>query len=480
MSVNAFSVEILLLGTALAVILVDLFLKEGARKDVLYVLAFLGTALSGVQCYAGCPCSRGRAFASFLVTDDFALWGKGVVVLGTFLALAMAVRHLKKDGERYAAEFIGLLLLASSGASSLSSAREAVTLYISLETLTITSYLLASFGKKTADSQEAGMKYLLLGAFSSALLLFGFSYLYGLTGTTVFSGMASAFKASAPGPMGVFALILVVAGLGFKIALVPFHMWAPDVYEGAPTPVTAYLSVVSKAAGFLAFLRVFLGALAVPGMEESWKGLFAVLAVSSMVLGNLGALPQTNIKRLMAYSSIAQAGYLILGVLTGDLLGVTALLYYLFLYVFTNFGVFLTILIVSHATGSDKIDDYAGLSRRQPLLAAALLVCLLSLAGVPPLAGFTGKWYLFSAAIQKGHVNLVFFGIVFSVVSLYYYLQVVRRAYILEPKVDTPIEVPAAETALVFLCIAMTVVLGAFPGAFMSLAERAATAFFAP
>jgi len=473
----AFSVELILLGTSLLVLGWDLFLKEGSKKDILYILAFLGTGAATLLVYDRCPWSTGTAFAGFLVTDSLALFGKGIILIATLYTLAMLVRYLKKAGERYAAEFIGILLIASAGATALASSREIITLYISLETLTISSYLLASFAKKDAASNEAGMKYLLLGAFSTALLLFGFSYLYGLTGTTMIEEMASRLRLMPPGPLGVFAVILVVAGLAFKIALVPFHMWAPDVYEGAPTPVTAYLSVASKTAGFMAFIQLFVLGLTVPGLEEVWMGLFGVLAVLTMAVGNLAAIPQTNIKRMMAFSSVGQAGYIILGILAADKLGITAVLYYLFLYAFTNFGIFYSIQLVSHKTGNDLIEDYAGLSRRQPLIAATFLVCLLSLAGVPPLAGFTGKWYLFSAAVQRGYVILVFFGILFSVVSLYYYLQVIRKAYITEPKDASEIPVHPMEKAILLFSIVMTVVLGAFPGAFMRLAEAAASTF---
>jgi NADH-quinone oxidoreductase subunit N len=271
---------------------------------------------------------------------------------------------------------------------------------------------------------------------------------------------------------------MIVAGLAFKISLAPFHMWTPDVYEGAPTPITAYLSVASKTAGFSAFVRLFWVGLSVPALQPTWIGLFAVLAVLSIILGNLEALPQRNIKRLMAYSSIAQAGYISTGFLAGGQLGLTAVLFYLFVYLFANMGVFLAITIVYAKTGSDQIEDYAGMWKRSPLIGVVLLVCLLSLAGVPPFAGFSGKWYLFGAAISKGYTWIALIGMVFSVVSLYYYLQVARQALFPEPKDPSPIEMNWVERSVLIVCVLFTITLGFWPTPVMQMAQSAASALF--
>jgi NADH-quinone oxidoreductase subunit N len=486
--VSSFLPELWLVCAAILILLVDLFLKKESSRSILNGIAVLGVlgALVTLPCTGGLCCSSActlgtypvEAFAGFLKTDGLAAYFKMVILLGTFLTLFITFRYFKSRPTHYPAEFLALLLFSAAGASALASAQEIITLYVSLETLTISSYLLASFMKKDKGSNEAGMKYLLLGAFSSAILLLGFSYLYGLTGTTVIAQIAKSLAMQPSSPMLALAIILVVGGLGFKISLAPFHMWTPDVYEGAPTPVTAFLSVVSKTAGFAAFVRIFWVGLSGSSTSPVWAGLFAVLAVMSIILGNLEAIPQKNIKRLMAYSSIAQAGYIATGFLAGGQLGLTAVLFYLFVYLFANLGVFLAIVIVSAKTGSDQIEDYAGMWKRSPLIGVVLLVCLLSLAGVPPFAGFSGKWYLFGAAIHMGYTWLALVGMVFSVVSLYYYLQVVRQALMVDPKDPSPIEMNLVEKVILIVCIVSTVTLGFWPTPVMDIAQAASTALF--
>lgn len=474
--ISAFLPELWLVATAILILVIEMFLDKKSNRSALNWIAFLGVAgaLATLPCTAGAP----PAFAGFLKTDGLAIYFKMIVLLATLMTLIMTFRYFKTHKTPYPAEFLAVLLFSAAGASALASAQEIITLYIALETLTISSYLLASFMKKDRGSNEAGMKYLLLGAFSSAILLLGFSYLYGLTGTTVIADIGRSLSAQPASPLLVFAVILVVGGLAFKISLAPFHMWTPDVYEGAPTPVTAYLSVASKTAGFAAFVRLFWVGLSASTIQPVWVGLFAVLSAMSIVLGNLEAIPQRNIKRMMAYSSIAQAGYISTGFLAGGKMGLTALLFYTFVYLFANLGAFLAITVVSHKTGSDQIEDYAGIWKRSPLIGVVLLVCLLSLAGVPPFAGFSGKWYLFGAAISMGYTWLALVGMVFSVISLYYYLQVVRQALILDPKDSSPIEVGLGEQAVLIVCVALTVTLGFWPKPIMDLAQSAASALF--
>lgn len=484
--VSAFLPELWLVGTAVLVLLVDLFRGPAAGKGPLQWLAALGTlgalfslsCLNGTCLFSTCSVSEPvQSFAGFLKTDSLALFFKMVILLATLLTLLMSVRYFKNH-TLYAAEFLAILLFSAAGASALTSSQEIITLYISLETLTISSYLLASFMKKDKGSNEAGMKYILLGAFSSALLLLGFSYLYGLTGTTVIVDIGKSLANQPVSPLLVLSVILIIAGLAFKISLAPFHMWTPDVYEGAPTPVTAFLSVASKTAGFAAFIRLFWVGLSAPSVLPVWVGLFAVLSAMSIVLGNLEALPQRNIKRMMAYSSIAQAGYISTGFLAGGKLGLTAVLFYTFVYLFANLGAFLAIVIVSGKTGSDQIEDYAGMWKRSPLIGIVLLVCLLSLAGVPPFAGFSGKWYLFGAAVHMGYTWLALIGMVFSVVSLYYYLQVVRQALVSDAKDPSPIEMNLLEKGVLVLCVLFTVTLGFWPRPIMDVAQAAATTLF--
>jgi NADH-quinone oxidoreductase subunit N len=488
--VQAFLPELWLVGTAFLVLIADLIQKPTSTKTLLKGIAVVGVLAALLSlCYVGgcgsCPfgsCgsteSVSQAFGGFLKTDGLALFFKFIILMATLFTLLISFRYFNASPTHYMAEFIAVLLFSAAGASALTSAQEIITLYVALETLTISSYLLASFMKKDKASNEAGMKYLLLGAFSSALLLFGFSYLYGFTGTTVISEIGKILATQGSSPLLTLAVIMIVAGLAFKISLAPFHMWTPDVYEGAPTPITAYLSVASKTAGFAAFVRLFWVGLSVPALQPTWIGLFAVLAVLSIILGNLEALPQRNIKRLMAYSSIAQAGYISTGFLAGGQLGLTAVLFYLFVYLFANMGVFLAITIVYAKTGSDQIEDYAGMWKRSPLIGIVLLVCLLSLAGVPPFAGFSGKWYLFGAAISKGYTWIALVGMVFSVVSLYYYLQIARQALFPEPKDPSPIEMNWVEKSVLIICVVFTITLGFWPTPVMQMAQSAASALF--
>jgi NADH-quinone oxidoreductase subunit N len=486
--VSSFLPELWLVGAAILILIVELFLEKNSNRSILNGIALLGVVggLVTLPCVGGLCCSTActlgtlpaQSFAGFLKTDSLAAYFKMIILLATFFTLFITFRYFKSRPTHYPAEFLAVLLFSAAGATALASAQEIITLYVSLETLTISSYLLASFMKKDKGSNEAGMKYLLLGAFSSALLLLGFSYLYGLTGTTVIATMAKSLAVQPASPLLVLGIILVIGGLAFKISLAPFHMWTPDVYEGAPTPITAFLSVASKTAGFAAFVRLFWVGLSGPTALPVWVGLFSVLAAMSMVLGNLEAIPQTNIKRMMGYSSIAQAGYISTGFLAGGPMGLTAVLFYLFVYLFANLGAFLAIVIVSHKTGSDQIEDYAGIWKRSPLIGVVLLVCLLSLAGVPPFAGFSGKWYLFGAAIHNGYIWLALVGMVFSVVSLYYYLQVVRQALVSDPKDSSPIEMNGVEAALLVICVVFTVTLGFWPKPIMDVAQAASSALF--
>ena len=485
---SAFFTEIWLVLTAMVVLLVDLFIEFENKNKTLNGIAFLGVSLalltlpcSGSLCCSG-VCALGslpvEAFNGSLKTDGLALFFKMIILLGTLFTLLASFRYFNSQAIRYRAEFIAILLFATAGATSLVSSQEIITLYVSLETLTISSFLLAAFLKKDKASNEAGLKYLLMGAFSSAILLFGFSYLYGLTGTTIIADMGQRLATQPSSAIEILAVILVVAGLAFKISLAPFHMWTPDVYEGAPTPVTAFLSVVSKTAGFAAFVKLFWEGLAVPALTPIWVGLFSILAALSMVLGNLEALPQSNIKRLLGYSSIAQAGYLMAGFLAGGSLGLTALLFYLLVYLLANMAVFMTVVIVADKTGSEQIVDYAGLWKRAPLLGVVLTVSLFSLAGLPPFAGFAGKWYLFSAAVSKGFVWLALTGVLFSAVSLYYYLQIVRQALLVEPKDSSLIEVGPIEKIALGFCVAALIVFGFWPTPLIQMAQAAAASLF--
>jgi NADH-quinone oxidoreductase subunit N len=310
---------------------------------------------------------------------------------------------------------------------------------------------------------------------SSAVLLDGLSLVYGATGTIMIREVAQQVWGGSGGPLLMVGLVMLIAGLGFKVAAVPFHMWSPDVYEGAPTPVTAFLAVGSKAASLAMIIRVLIGGLS--GIHAHWAMLIAILAALSMVIGNLAAFPQTNIKRMLAYSSIAQAGYILVGLVNANQAGVKGILFYAFLYVFAAVGAFTVVAVVYNKIQSDEISGYAGLVQRAPLAATVMLVSLLSMAGIPPLAGFTGKFYLFQTVVD-GYMWLVYLGLIMSMISVYYYLRVVLVMFRDEPADLTPLNIGAMAKVTLFATLAATVLLGVYPGPLSELANLAAQSFF--
>jgi NADH-quinone oxidoreductase subunit N len=348
-----------------------------------------------------------------------------------------------------------------------------ITSFIGLETMAVSFYILAGFIKPNQRSNEAAVKYFLLGAFSLGVLLYGMSLLYGISGTTQLRVMATAFAGHERDPLLILAVILVVAGLGFKIAAVPFHMWAPDVYEGAPTPVTAFLSVGSKAASFAMLLRIFLEG--VPSMSPDWRLLFEVLAILTMTVGNLAALTQSNIKRMLAYSSIAHAGYLLIGLVAGTGRGVAAMMIYLLVYSFMQMGAFAVVVMLRRrdVVGED-LKDFSGLSARSPFAAFAMLIFMLSLGGIPPTAGFMGKFWLFSAAIESGYYWLAVIGVVNSAISLYYYLRLVVFMYLRKETTGSEPELSPALGFSLGAAVAATILLGLYPRPVFEWAEASA------
>jgi NAD(P)H-quinone oxidoreductase subunit 2 len=346
----------------------------------------------------------------------------------------MSITYVERSGTALA-EFIGILLTATLGGMFLSGANELVMIFISLEMLSISSYLMTGYMKRDPRSNEAALKYLLIGASSSAIFLYGISLLYGLSGgkTNLTEIQAVISTVNGAESLGLaIALVFVIAGIAFKISAVPFHQWTPDVYEGSPTPVVAFLSVGSKAAGFALAIRLLVTAFG--SVTEEWQLIFTALAILSMVLGNVVALAQTSMKRMLAYSSIAQAGFVMIGLIAGTESGYASMVFYLLIYLFMNLGAFSCVILFSLRTGTDQIAEYAGLYQKDPLLTLALSICLLSLGGIPPLAGFFGKIYLFWAGWKAGLYGLVLLGLVTSVVSIYYYIRVVKMMVVKEPQ----------------------------------------------
>lgn len=416
-------------------------------------------------------------FDGIYVIDSYGNFFKLLFLSAALLVFFMAARYTDLFGQRRS-EWYSFMLFATVGMIVMACSGDLITLYIGLELMTISFYILAAYLLNDSLSAEAGLKYLILGALSSAVLLFGMSLVYAASGSTVYTNIYAALKSSpVVQPLLIAGIILMMAGFAFKVAAVPFHMWAPDIYQGAPTPVTAYLAVGSKAAAFAALLRVFI--LALPLQQFNWALVLAILAAVTIVVGNLIALAQTNVKRLLAYSSIAQAGYILAGAAAANSYGLKGVLFYALLYVFSNLGAFaVTTLVELQSDGSSDLEAFSGLGSRSPMLAAVMTVCLLSLAGIPPLAGFAGKFYLFSGAVQAGYLWLAFIGLIMSMVSVYYYLNVARVMYIGDKAGEEAVAVgPAARLAL-WVCLAGTVFIGIYPGPLSQLAELAIHVFF--
>ena len=372
------------------------------------------------------------SWSGMLVVDDFAAFFKVVFLLGTLLVVLLSVPYVERH-ELHGGEFYALALFATLGMALMASSPDLLVIYLGLELLSISSYVLAGMLKRDPRSLEASLKYFLMGAMTSALLLFGLSLLYGVTGTTdVPSLQARLAEAGAFRPVATAGIWFLLAGFAFKMAIVPFHMWAPDVYHGAPTPVAALLMAGSEAAAFAAIIRIFAGGM--PGLEGDWRVLFAVLAVASMTYGNAVALVQTSAKRMMAYSAIAQAGYVLVGLAVATTEGIVAMLYYLLAYLFMVAGTFAVIAWLSLSKPQEMLDDFAGLARRLPWVAAATVVFMISLIGIPPTAGFLGKFYLIKAAVSADMAWLALVLVLNSAVSAGYYYGIVRRMYLMPPE----------------------------------------------
>jgi NADH-quinone oxidoreductase subunit N len=418
--------------------------------------------------------AQGAADGGIFVADPLAALVKaGVLVLTVFTLLIAA----EGDFTRHVGEYVALTLLSAAGMMFLVSAEDLLMLFVALELTSLPLYVLAAFNKRDAQSAEAGLKYFLFGGMSAAFVLYGMSLLYGLSGTTNLHGIASALAGRGLDPLLAVAVVMTVTGFGFKVAVVPFHLWAPDTYQGAPTASAAFIASGSKLASFVIFAKVmFIGFAGAEGgaawrqFVPGWMPVVAVVAALSVVLGNLAAIAQRNVKRLLAYSAIAHGGYALLGILANDAHGLAALVYYAFTYGLTVVGAFAVVAVVERTAGGAQLEHFAGLSRRSPALAAVMAVFVLSLAGIPPLAGFFGKFYLFSAAARGGGeplglLWLVILAIAMSAVSLYYYLQILKQIYVVETpaREGAPVAGGGAAVALLLLA-ALVVTLGCLPG----------------
>ena len=468
--------ETIIVITALVVLVADL---TALRELELKFRLIIGGMISSVGCLAAIGWmlalpQQANLLEGMLVLDPVVQFVKIALLVLTIFTVLISI---ERDFTRHVGEYYALVLLASLGMMFLISSEDILMIFVSLELTSLSLYILTAFNKRNAKSAEAALKYFLFGGMSAAFTLFGLSLLYGLAGATNLGQIASALKGKGLDPVLVIAIVMTVIGFGFKVAAVPFHLWAPDAYEGAPTPSAALIASGSKLASFFIFAKVMMigfygveGSGAWRAYSPGWVPVIAVIAAASMVLGNLAAIVQSSVRRLLAYSAIAHAGYVLLAVLSHDKQNLPSLIYYVVTYGLTTIGAFGVVAVVQERAGGDRLSDFAGLSRKSPLVAFCMMIFMLSLAGIPPLAGFFGKFYVFTSAIGTGAKNLgllwlVILAIGMSAVSLFYYLQVLKQIYIAEPESTDAPAAPSSvvtQAALALLALAI-VVLGCAP-----------------
>jgi NADH-quinone oxidoreductase subunit N len=481
---RALSSEAMLVVTALAALTLDLASLRRAepitRRRTIGTVAVIGLLASVIPLWQQLGHPRTVFLGGTLAVDDLILVFKVVIVALTLLTVLISMDY---DVGRHVGEYFAVMLFGAIGMMLLISAEELLMIFVALELTSISLYILTAFHKGELRSQEAAVKYFMFGAISSAFLLFGLSYIFGVTGTTSLYGIREVVKSSGMGmsPLLATGMLFALVGFGFKVAVVPFHLWAPDAYEGAPTPVTAYIATGSKVASFFVLLKVlFIGFAGLEGLafwghfSSGWTMLLAIMAALSMVLGNCAAIVQRNVKRMLAYSSIAHAGYIFIGLIAASRMGATSVLFYLIVYSLTNLGAFGVVAALSSRTGGDDLKDFNGMAKRAPFLSSLMLIFVLSLAGIPPLGGFFGKFYLFASAIQRDSQNfgllwLVVLGILMSAVSLYYYLVLLKHIYVVDSKNQSRIITPTYLNVALGLVALAVVLLGVYPKPILEL-----------
>lgn len=465
--------EIFLSVLAMALLLINVFRPGGEKSYIAYV-SFIGIVATAVLVGAGWG-GHIESFGGSVVLDNFATFFKMTFLVGAGLTVLISDRYMEREGCNHG-ELYPLILFAVVGMMLMASGTDLMTIFLGLEVISVTLYVLAGFNRANKKSNEAGLKYFLLGAFSTGFMLYGMALIYGATGTTrLYKIAAIVGQMTLPSTniLLVAGMLLMMTGFAFKIAAAPFHMWTPDVYEGAPTPMTAFMSAGPKAAGFAALLRIFLVAL--PTLQVEWSQVLWVLAVLTMTVGNITALRQDNIKRVLAYSSIAHAGYALVGFAAGNATGTAGILFYMLSYSFMNIGAFaIIILVAKKGETNGNVSDFAGLGFKRPLLALAMTLFLFSLAGVPPAAGFIGKFYLFSGAIQKGFIWLAVIGVLNSAASAYYYLRIMVYMYFKESTEEFEwVHVTAPVALALVIAVAGTLIPGIVPSVILEYAQMA-------
>lgn len=466
--------EISLSVLAMALLLINVFAPSGGSKSYLAYISFFGIVATAVLVASGWG-AHIESFSGSVILDNFATFFKMIFLLAAGLAVLISDQYMEREGCNHG-ELYPLILFTVVGMMLMASGTDMMTIFLGLEVMSVSLYVLAGFNRTNKKSNEAGLKYFLLGAFSTGFLLYGMALIYGATGTTRVYKIASIVgQMTLPSAniMLLAGMLLMMTGFCFKIAAAPFHMWTPDVYEGAPTPMTAFMSAGPKAAGFAALLRILLVAL--PTMQIEWSQLLWVLAVLTMTVGNITALRQDNIKRMLAYSSIAHAGYALVGLVAGNGTGAAGILFYMLSYAFMNIGAFAVIILVAKKGETNgNVMDFAGLGFKRPVLAVVMTIFLFSLAGMPPTAGFIGKFYLFSGAVQKGYLWLAVIGVLNSAASVYYYLRVMVYMYMKEPTEEfewTQVTAPVALALII--AVAGSMIPGIVPSVILEYAQQA-------
>jgi NADH-quinone oxidoreductase subunit N len=470
-----------LTGFMLFAIVVDLALPRNRRGGAVAIVAVTGFAYSlGTALYRWLYGTGGYAYHRFATGDNFALFFEMLFAILGILPVALSHSYLKRR-EMLEGEFHILIMAAVIGMMVLGSATSLVTVFLGLELLSIALYIACGFARTESRSQEAAAKYLLVGGFASAFVLYGMALVYGGAGTTVIPDIAAQLTASASGnPLILLGIALMGVGFAFKVSAAPFHMWTPDVYQGAPIPVTAFMSVGTKAAAFAMIVRVFAGGL--PHLAPEWQALLAFIAATSMIVCNLMAIAQSSLKRLLAYSGVAQAGYVLIGVIAGGQAGLGAVLYYLFVYMFMNFGAFAVITLLAGPDGDrDRFSDLQGLARRNPLMAVLMTVFMLSLAGFPPSVGFFGKLFLFTAGVGAGYTWLVVLAVLMSVVSVYYYVRVLIPVWsTATPGITERLHSSISSTTAIAISGILSVALGLYPTTLLIAGQLGGTSITGP
>lgn len=462
---------LIITATAITVLIAGLFASERA-KSFYYYFSLIGVAIASLFLFT----QFGETIYSFngtFVVDNFSIFFDMIILFSTVLTILISDEYVRREEINYG-EYYSLLLFATLGMMLMASGSNLLTIFLGLEVMSISLYILAGFRRYNPNSTEAALKYFLLGAFTTGFFLYGIALVYGSTGSTDLRNIAAFLseKGVASDPMLTLGLIMLIIGFGFKVATVPFHSWVPDVYEGAPTTITAFFSAGPKAAGFAAFFRVFL--MSFHTLDHHWVKILWVLAVLTMTIGNLVAIAQTNIKRMLAYSSIAHAGYILVALVSANNLGMAGVLYYMVAYALMNIGAFAIIIILGRkGEENTQLSDFAGMGFKHPLLSITMSIFMFSMAGIPPMAGFVGKFYVFSAAIQSGFIGLAIIGVINSVISVYYYLRVTVYMYMHTPSREFK---PLSTSPLILLALIVTVVgtiqLGIFPSSIIDIAEK--------